>query len=114
MNLPSRFALPIESRLEVVRAMLDHHVHPPPPRPEIERMQRRSQDYKNRVEQRFRETRKPGTIGGMAGGGSVGMHEGTPFGRQSFSYWDDKALVHQTLQLFDGQELEIMERLSLS
>ena len=25
------------------------------------------------IEQRFRETRKPGTIGGMAGGGSMGM-----------------------------------------
>lgn len=31
------------------------------------------------------------------------MHEGTPFGRHSFVYWDDKALVHQTLQSFDGQ-----------
>jgi hypothetical protein len=45
---------------------------------------------------------------------SKGTHEGTPFGRQSFSYWDEKALVHQTLQSFDGQELEIMERLSIS
>jgi hypothetical protein len=68
----------------------------------------------NLVEQRFRETRKPGTIGGMVGGGCMGTHEGTPFGRQSFSYWDEKALVHQTLQSFDGQELEIMERLSIS
>jgi hypothetical protein len=103
-----------ESRLEPVRNMLEHHVHPPPPRPEIERMQQRSRDYKNRVEQRFRETRKPGTIGGMTGGGSMGMREGVPYGRQGFSYWDDKALVHQTLQSFDGFELEIMERLSIS
>lgn len=77
-------------------------------------MQRRSREYKNLVEQRFRETRKPGTIGGMVGGGSMGMHEGSPFSRQSFSYWDEKALVHQTLQSFDGQELEIMQRLSIS
>jgi hypothetical protein len=103
-----------EPRLEMVRQMLEHHVHPPPPRPEIEHMQRRSREYKNLVEQRFRETRKPGTIGGMIGGGSTGTHEGTPFGRQSFSYWDEKALIHQTLQSFDGQELEIMERLSIS
>lgn len=103
-----------EPRLEAVRKMLEHHVHPPTPRPEIEQMQRRSQEYKERVEQRFRETRRPGTIGGMGGGGSMGMHEGTPFGRQGFSYWDEKALVHQTLQSFDGQELEIMERLSIS
>ena len=103
-----------EPRLEIVRNMLEHHVHPPEPRPEIEQMQGRSREYKERVEQRFRETRKPGTIGGMAGGGSMGMPQGTPFGRQGFSYWDEKALVHQTLQSFEGQELEIMERLSLS
>jgi hypothetical protein len=103
-----------EPRLEIVRNMLEHHVHPPQPRPEIEQMQRRSQVYKERVEQRFRETGKPGTIGGMTGGGSMGMHHGTPFGRQGFSYWDEKALVHQTMQSFDGQELEIMERLSFS
>lgn len=102
-----------ESRLETVRNILEHNVHPPPPRPEIEQMQRRSQEYKQRIEQRFRETRKPGTIG-MIGGGSMGMHQGTPFGRQGFSYWDEKALVHQTLQSFNGQELEIMERLSIS
>jgi hypothetical protein len=103
-----------EPRLEMVRQMLERRVHPPPPRPEIENMQRRSREYKNLVEQRFRETRKPGTIGGMVGGGNMGTHEGTPFGRRSFSYWDKKALVHQTLQSFDGQELEIMERLSIS
>jgi hypothetical protein len=103
-----------EARLEIVRTMLGHHVHPHQPRPEIEQMQQRALEYKERVEQRFRETRKPGTIGGMAGGGSMGLHQGTPFGRQGFSYWDEKALVHQTLQSFDGQEVEIMERLSLS
>jgi hypothetical protein len=103
-----------ESRLEIVRKMLEHHVHPPKPRPEIDEMERRSQEYKERVEQRFRETRKPGTLGGAAGVGNMGMHQGTPFGQQGFFYWDEKALVHQTLQSFDGQELEIMERLSLS
>jgi hypothetical protein len=103
-----------EARFEIVRNMLQHHVHPPQPRPEIEQMQRRSQEYKERVEQRFRETGKPGTIGGMAGGGRMGMHHGAAFGQQGFSYWDEKALVHQTLQSFDGHELEMMERLSLS
>jgi hypothetical protein len=103
-----------EARLEIVRTMLEHQVHPPQPRPEFEQMQRLAQEYKERVEQRFLETRKPGTVGGMTGGGSMRMHQGTPFGRHGFSYWDEKALVHQTLQSFDGQELEIMERLSLS
>jgi hypothetical protein len=92
-----------ESRLEPVATMLEHHIHPRPPAPEIERLKRRFQDYKMLVERRFRETRKPGTIAGMTGGGSTGMHEGTPFGRLAFHYWDDRALVHQTLQSLDGQ-----------
>ncbi len=103
-----------EPRLEAVRKMLEHNIHPSPPRPEIEQMQRRSLKYKERVEQRFRETRKSGTIGRMGGGGNMGIHEGVPYGRHGFSYGDEKALVHQTLQLFDSQELEIMERLSIS
>jgi hypothetical protein len=103
-----------EARFEIVRNMLEHHIHPPQPRPEVEQMQRRSWEYKERVEQRFRETGKPGTIRGMAGDGHMGMHQGAPFGRQGFSYWDQTALVHQTLQSFDGHELEMMERLSLS
>jgi hypothetical protein len=82
-----------ESRLELVRTMLDHHVHPPPPRPEIEnmpvpkigghiplpeieRMQQRSRDYSEQVLQRFRETRKPGTIRTGGGTGFFGEHEG--------------------------------------
>jgi hypothetical protein len=40
--------------------MFDHHVNPPPLRPEIERMQQRSQNYRRLVEQRFRETARPG------------------------------------------------------
>jgi hypothetical protein len=80
----------------------------------MEQMRRRSQEYRTRVEQHFRETRKPGTIGGMSGSGNMGLHEGTPFGRQGFSYWDDKALVYQSLQNFDRQEIEVMERSSFS
>jgi hypothetical protein len=103
-----------ENCLEMVRQMIEHEIHPPAPRPEIERMQQRSRNYRRLVEQRFRETRKPGTIGTMGGTGFSSMHEGVPFGRQGFHYWDDKALVHQSLQSFDGQEIEVMERLSFS
>ena len=103
-----------EALLAHAGAMLENLLNPRPPHPEIERMQQRSRNYKRLVEQRFRETRKPGTIGGMGGSGSAGMHEGTPFGRQGFHYWDEKALVHQSLQSFDGQEIEVMERLSFS
>lgn len=103
-----------ETRLEMVHTLLNHQVNPPAPNPKIERMQRPAQNYRRLVQQRFQETRKPGTIGTMGGGGSLGEHEGIPFGRQGFHYWDDKALVYQTLQFFDGHEIEIMERLSFS
>ena len=103
-----------ESCLEMVHMMLNHHINPPPPIPEVERMQQRSQKWKRLVNQRFQETGKPGTIRTAGGGGILGMHERTPFGRQGFHYWDDKALVQQTLQFFDSHEIEIMERLSFS
>ena len=80
-------------------------------------MRQRGDEYRKVVEQRFRETRKPGTVGGgggFGGGGFYGMHEGTPYGRHSFGYWDEKALVEQALQSFDCQDIEIMERFSLS
>jgi hypothetical protein len=94
--------------------MLSHHVNPRSPNLDIVRMQRKGQEYKKLVMQRFRETRKPGTISLGGGGGFSGMHEGTPFGRHSFVSWDDKALVHQTLQSFDGQSVELMNRLAFS
>ena len=94
--------------------MLEHHIHPSPPNPEIERMHQRSREYSSIVRRRFLETAKPGTIGTMGGTGHIGTHEGVPFGRQGFQYWDEKALVHQSLQSFDGQEIEVMERLSFS
>ncbi|HLO00694.1 MAG TPA: hypothetical protein VK208_19710, partial [Pyrinomonadaceae bacterium] len=31
-----------------------------------------------------------------------------------FHYWDDKALVYQTMRYFSGQQFEEMERLAVS
>jgi hypothetical protein len=103
-----------EERLESVRSILEFNINPPPPNPKMEHMHERGQLYRKLVEQRFHETRKPGTISGLSGGGMTGMHKGTPFGRNGFHYWDGDALVQQTLQFFNGQEIEIMERLSMS
>jgi hypothetical protein len=103
-----------ESRLEVVRTMLEHHIHPRPPRPEMERLRRRSEEYSRLVEQRFHDTRRPGTLGGIGGGGFRDMHDGVPFGSHGLHYWDGDALVNQTLQSFYSQEIETMQRLSMS
>ena len=101
-----------ESRLEMVREMLNHQINPPPPNPDIERMQERSRNYRTLIGQRFRETGKPGPL--VGGGGFSAVHVGTAFEQLGFRYWDEKAFVHQSLQHFDGQEIEITERLSLS
>jgi hypothetical protein len=103
-----------EARLEPVRMMLEHQVHPHPPRPELDRIHRRGEEYQKLVKQRFRETRRPGTVSGFGGGGFSDVHNGVPFGSHGFQYWDGDALVNQTLQSFSGQEIEIMRRLSMS
>jgi hypothetical protein len=103
-----------ETRLEAVRKILEHHINRPAPNPEIERMQRKSHAYREQVLRQFEATRKPGTLGTGGGGGFFGVHEGRGFGRQSFHYWDDGALVFQSLQALDGQTVELMERLSFS
>jgi len=104
-----------ESSLEGIRSFLNFHINPPPPPPpEVERMRQRGQAYRREVERRFRETLKPATIGSFVSGGSWDAHEGIPFGRNSFNYWEDKALVQQSLQSFDEQDVEIMERYALS
>ncbi len=36
------------------------------------------------------------------------------YGGQAFQYWDHKALVSQELHYFDGREIEMMVRLSVS
>ena len=48
-----------ESRVESVRKLLEHNVNPPRPDPEMERMHRRSQEYRRLVEERFRQIQKP-------------------------------------------------------
>jgi hypothetical protein len=95
-----------ERRLEPVMQMLSHHVNPRIPDPEIMRVQREGQDYKKLVMERFHETRKPGTTSTGSGSWFSGMYEGTPSGLHSFSCWDEKALVHQTLRSFDGHRVE--------
>jgi hypothetical protein len=103
-----------ESGLEALKHMLQHHINPPPPNPDHERMHSRGREYRAKVEERFRQTRKPGTIGGIGGGGFSGTHKGHLFSRNGFNYWDDDALVEQTLQSLDGQEIEIMQRFEIA
>jgi hypothetical protein len=103
-----------EDQLRNARPFLAGLPRPRASSPEIERARQLTQEYKTMVERRFRETRKPGTISTLIGGGNVFPREGKAYGNHAFHYWDDKALVHQTLRVFEGQELEAMERISLS
>jgi hypothetical protein len=103
-----------ESRIASVKKLLEHSVNPRRPDPEMERMHQRSQEYRRLVEERFRQTQKPGTLGAMSVGGVSFMHEGVGYADQSFDYWDGKARVIQTLNQFDGCAIEVMQRLSIS
>ena len=104
-----------ENKLEHARLMLSALLKPPPTPPEVVAMRERSNEYRKRVQERFRETRKPGTVSGMGGSGGIGFNnEHGSFGSTSFHYWDEKALVYQTLRYFSGQEFEQMERMSTS
>jgi hypothetical protein len=100
----------LQSALTVLNALLKPHPQPP----EAGRARERGRRFRKLVEQQFHSTRKAGTISAMAGGGGLFPKDGETYGRNAFHYRDDKALVHQTLQFFAGQELEIMERMSCS
>ncbi len=104
-----------DGNLEQVQMMLSAIMNPRPTPPQVAEARARGQEWRKRVEERFRQTRKPGTISGMGGGGGIGFDAGRgSFGNHSFHYWDDKALVYQTIRYFSGQEFEEMERLAVS
>ena len=103
-----------ESRVESVRKLLEHNVNPRRPDPEMERMHRRSLEYRRLVEERFRQTQKPGTLGATNVAGVRFMREGVGYADQSFDHWDGKARVIQTLNQFDGCAIEVMQRFSIS
>jgi len=103
-----------EDQLQNARPFLAGLLRPRAPSPEIEHARQLTHEYKKMVERRFCETRRPGTISVLVGGGNMFPREGKEYGNHAFHYWDDKALVHQTLRVFEGQELEAMERISLS
>jgi hypothetical protein len=103
-----------EDNLRAAHPFLLGLLKPRVPSPEVGQARQRTQEFKRLVERRFRKTRKPGTISAMFGGGGVFPREGKGFSNHAFHYWDDKALVYQSLKVFDGQELEAMERISLS
>ena len=102
-------------KLKHVQMMLSAVLNPQPRPPQVTEMRARGQEWRKRVEERFTQTRKPGTISGMGGGGGIGFDsERGSFGSYSFHYWDDKALVYQTMRCFSGRDLEQMERLAIS
>jgi hypothetical protein len=103
-----------EDKLQAVRPFLNGLLKPPTPSPELIRARQRTQEFRKMVERRFRETRTPGTISTLSGGGGIFSREAQAFSNHAFHYWDDKALVYQSLRVFETHELETMERFSLS
>jgi hypothetical protein len=97
-----------------VATMLRYAVNPPPPNPEMTRMQERTRQYREQVEEQFRKTRHPGTGAGFGGGGASTGKGGKGYGHHSFGYWDSDAEVRQSMHFCRGQELETMERFAVS
>jgi hypothetical protein len=86
-----------------------------PAPPEFTAMMRRREAYKKEVMRCFEESGNPGTLGvGMPRFHFEGSYEQVRYGGQSFQYWDHAALVSQELHYFDGRDVEIMVRLSVS
>ncbi len=58
---------------------------------------------------------RPGTGGGGGGGGSYQMGPGgrREYGHQSYSYWEDDAVIAVTHRFHAGHELVIEERLRM-
>jgi hypothetical protein len=95
---------------------------PPPPNswirpapPELAAIMRRVEAHKQEVMRRFQESGKTAAINTnmltFQFGASI---EEVRYGGQSFHYWDENALVNQEIHYFDGRELEIMVRFSIS
>jgi hypothetical protein len=68
-----------EDQLQNARPFLAGLLRPRTPSPEIEQARQLTQQYKKMVERRFRETRKPGTISALVGGGNVFPREGKAY-----------------------------------
>jgi len=107
-----------EEKVESVRVLLSSVLHPKPRHPQYDGLHARAQEYRKRVEEKFKETKKSGTICGIGGGGGGGFSsvtkDGSAYSSHSFHYWDNKAIVFQTMRYFSGQQFEQMERLAVS
>jgi len=98
---------------------------PPPPPPlhpwirpaphELGVITRRGEAYKKEVMRRFEESGKTAVISNtVLSFQFAGSHEQVRHVTQSFQHWDEDALVNQELHYFDGREIEIMVRFSVS
>jgi hypothetical protein len=115
--------LPHEKLLDAQR-WLQYVLKPPqqPVNPALQAWRRRVEQFRAAVANHYRETRTPATLFGQVWGGggatdlaNVGVdYQCEGYANASVQYWDGAASVIQTLRLFDGHELESMERLSLS
>jgi hypothetical protein len=102
-----------EDKLDPIAAFIAGLMNRAPENPRRTELHHRGREYRKRVEENFRQTLRPGTIGCMGGSGFVSA-AGEGLSSHGFHYWDGKAVVFQTMRYFSGQEIEHMERLRMS
>jgi hypothetical protein len=98
-----------EAAIALAQGSLEHLQTWPPQEPP------QAREFREHQLERMRGLIRPGTGGGGGGGGSYRMGPGgrREYGHQSYSYWEDDAVVVVTHRFHAGHELLIEERLRL-
>jgi len=98
-----------EAKLDLVRVNLESILNPPAPNPMMEKMMRRSEEFRAELPERLKQLQagnSPEIPRGFHGYGS-----GTGF---SYSWQENRAHVTHRVQLHGGHEIDFVDRLELS
>ena len=108
-----------EEKLDLVRMNLESILHPPVPNPKVEKMERRSEEFRGHLIERLKRLQAgndPGTIRGFGGGGGFGSGPAPKRGNgeHGYSWQDGRARIKQRLVLHEDHEVDLVERLQLT
>ena len=107
-----------EDKLDMIRMNLESILDPPQPNPRIEQIMRRSEEFQKQLPERLKQLQagcKPEMVRGFSMGGGFGsMPGGRGDGEHKYSWQEDRAIVTHRMVLYDGYEIDIVDRLKLT
>jgi hypothetical protein len=107
-----------EDKLDLVRMNLESILHPLQPNPWIERIMRRSEEFRRELPERLKRVQagcKPEMIRGFSMGGGFGSMPGGRFdGEHMYSWQEDRTRVTHRMALYNSYEIDIVDRLQLT